>query len=225
MTSNQIRYWELQETKRANRARERETRRTNKANETLTREYQQGTLDIRGQELEETIRRNLAGESISLQTLGENKRHNIAYESESARHNLASERLSAKQLSLEQDKLSETIRSHRASESISWGNLAEARRHNRAQEGISQQQLQIDSQYKSAMVEQGRDKVELDSQHIENERQRVLNETIARRETMRHNLEQESIAKEANELKGSELIIRGIESAVRAGGALAALRG
>lgn len=225
MTSNQIRYWELQETKRANRAKERETRRANKASETLTREYQQGTLDIRGQELAETIRRDLAGESISLQTLGENRRHNIAYEQESARHNLATEGLTARQLSLEQDKLRETIRSHRASESISWSNLAEARRHNQAQEGISQQQLSIDSQYKSAMVEQGRERLVLDAKHTENERQRVINDTIARRETMRHNLEMESIAKETNELKGGELIIRGIESAVRAGGAMAALMG
>ena len=223
MTNNQIRYWELQESKRANRAKERETRRANRANEELTKAYQQGTLDLRAQELAETVRRNLAGESISLETLGENKRHNIAYEQEAARHNLATENLTSKQLSVEQQKLAETIRSHKASESISLQNLSEVRRHNVAQEGISAQQLDIESQYKKAMADQGLQRLVLDSQHIENERKRIDNEIKSRSETARHNVAQEDIAKEGNKLKSYELIIRGIESAVRTGGALAAI--
>lgn len=225
MTSNQIRYWELQEMKRANRAKERETRRANRAGERLTRDYQQGTLDLRAQELAETIRRNLAGESINLETLAENKRHNVVYENEIARHNKATEGLTSKQLNIEQGKLAETIRSHKASESISLQNLAETRRHNVAQEGISSRQLDIDSQYKGAMVEQGLQRIELDSQHIENERRRVRNETLARRETARHNAAQEDLSKEANELKSYELIIHGVDSAVKAGGTFAAILG
>lgn len=225
MTSNQIRYWELQETKRANRAKERETKRANRVNEALTREYQQGTLDLRGQELAETIRRNLAGESISLQTLGENQRHNLAYEQESARHNMATENLTAKQLNIEQGKLAEMIRSHRATESIAWGNLSETRRHNQTQERISNLQLDVESQYKAAMAEQGFQRLVLDSKHIENERNRLLNDMSSRRENIRHNKESESIAKKANEIKEYELLIRGLETGVRAGGAMAALMG
>ena len=225
MTSNQLRYWELQEAKRANRAKERETRRANRANEALTREFQQGTLDLRSQELAETVRKNMAAETISLETLAETSRHNIAYENESARHNMATEKLTSRQLDIEGNKLTETIRSHKASEAISRLNLSELQRHNKAQEGISARQLEIDSQYRNAMIDQGQQRIVLDSQHIENEKRRLVNDTYTRLETNRHNREQESIAKEANKLRGYELIVRGLETAVRTGGAMAALMG
>lgn len=225
MTSNQLRYWELQEAKRANRAKERETRRANRANERLTRNYQQGTLDLRAQELAETVRRNLAGESISLGTLAESQRHNVAYEHESARHNLATEGLTSRQLNIETEKLSETIRSHKASESISLQNVAEMRRHNIAQEGISARQLDIESQYKGAMIEQGLQRIDLDAQHVENERKRVNNEINARRETARHNAAQEEIADETNRLRGYQLLIDGVGSAARVGSTFAAILG
>lgn len=221
MTSNQIRYWELQELKRSNRSRERETRRSNKATERLNRAYQMGTLDLRAQELAETIRRNIASENISLATLMETNRHNVVYESETNRHNLASESLTSRQLDISQHSLDETVRSHKAQERISYANLSELSRHNVAQEHLSSRQLDIESQYKTAMVEQGQQRIELDSKHIENENKRVLNETIARRETMRHNLADEKIRQEQNELRGYEIVLDGLQTAVKVGSALA----
>lgn len=221
MTSNQIRYWELQESKRANREREQETRRSNRVNERLTRAYQEGTLDLRAKELAETTRAHQATEAINLASQQELARHNVVYEKETARHNLATESLTGVQLDIAKANLSETVRSHKASEAISRANLSELRRHNVAQEGISSQQLQIESQYKQAMVDQGLQRIDLDKQHIENERQRVVNETIARRETARHNKAQEDVWREQNELRGYDLVIRGIESAVKIGSSVA----
>lgn len=221
MTSNQLRYWELQEAKRANRARERETRRSNRANEMLTREYQHGTLGLRAQELAETVRSHQATEVVNLANVQESVRHNVAYETELTRHNRETEQLNARQLDISASTLAESIRSHKANESISLANISEMRRHNIAQEGISRGQLELETQYKSAMVDQGLQKIELDKQHVENERQRVLNDTYSRREIYRHNQEMESIQKEQNELHGYEILVRGIESAFRIGSNMA----
>lgn len=53
MTSNQIAYWQLQETKRTNQAREAETHRSNRATEgltarrdTATRRYQEQQIEL-----------------------------------------------------------------------------------------------------------------------------------------------------------------------------------
>lgn len=221
MTSNQLRYWELQETKRANRAREHETRRANKASEKLTRHYQQGTLDLRAQELYESARSHQVGESISLASMQENIRHNIVYENELQRHNLASEQLSSKQLDISAATLNETIRAHKASESIAWGNLSESRRHNQAQESIQDFQVKTDAQYKKAMAEQGDMRIMLDADHIHNENKRVANETKARYETERHNREQEAIQQEQNRLRSLELIINGVGTASKIGSSVA----
>lgn len=221
MTSNQLRYWELQETKRANRARERETRRSNKASENLTRENQRGILGLRAQELSETVRSHQANEAVNLANVQESVRHNVAYETELTRHNRAAEQLNARQLDISASTLAETIRSHKASEAISLSNISEMRRHNIAQEGISKDQLGLEAQYKRAMIDQGLQKIELDKQHVENERQRVLNDTYSRRETYRHNQSTESIQQEQNDLRGYEILVHGIESAFRIGSNMA----
>lgn len=85
MTTNQLAYWTLQETKRSNLARETETNRHNVAS------------------LAETSRHNITGES-------ETKRHNVASENlgmqqfnETARHNLAQEQLSAQNIQSQRD--------------------------------------------------------------------------------------------------------------------------
>lgn len=83
MTYNQIAYWNLQETKRSNLAREAETARSNRAQEAeairanMAREW-------------ETNRSNLARES-------ETARADRAYETETKRHNQVSEALGWKQ--------------------------------------------------------------------------------------------------------------------------------
>lgn len=221
MTSNQLRYWELQEQKRANRARERETRRANKFSERLTQHFQQGTLDLRAQELYESARSHQVAESINLASMQENVRHNIAYEQELQRHNTATEQLSSKQLDISAASLAETIRSHKASESISQGNLSEMRRHNQAQESIQDFQVKTEAQYKQAMVEQGDMRIMLDADHIQNENKRVANETKARYETARHNLEQEKIQQDQNRLRGYQIAIDGVGAGLKIGSSLA----
>lgn len=69
MTANQIAYWTLQETKRANTVREGETHRTNVRHE-----------GIEESKVTESRRHNLADEQIRSGTLTESKRHNVATE-------------------------------------------------------------------------------------------------------------------------------------------------
>lgn len=64
MTGNQIAYWNLQESKRANQAKE-----------------------------QETLRSNLAKEQLGSETLSETKRSNIAKETETNRSNLINEQI------------------------------------------------------------------------------------------------------------------------------------
>lgn len=115
MTSNQIDYWELQESKRSNRANEKETNRHNTTTE------------------KETNRHNVATESIDLSKLAETTRHNKATEgiqsrqndisllqlSETSRHNLATEGLTGRDLNIQAGALAESIRHNKASEEAS----------------------------------------------------------------------------------------------------------
>ena len=107
MTANQINYWNLQETKRSNLAREAETQRHN----TKVEDYNTGSLL-------ETSRHNQATE-------GEATRHNVQSENlafitaaEVARHNKASEGLDRSKINVQQGQLNETIRHNR--EQDSW---------------------------------------------------------------------------------------------------------
>lgn len=221
MTSNQLRYWELQEARRSNKAKERETRRANRMSENLTRAYQQGTLELRAQELAETSRSHQVNEAISLAGVQENVRHNMVYEKETQRHNVQSEQLTSRQLDISAATLNENIRSHKANERIAQGNLAEMRRHNVTQEGISKLQVDAETKYKQAMVEQGGQRLVLDAQHIENEKQRVLNDTYSRREAYRHDKETEAIQKEQNRLREYQVIVEGVGQGFRAASAFA----
>lgn len=96
MTNNQIAYWQLLETQRANRTREQETNRSNVAQEGLRR-----------QEIAETGRHNYATEQLSLQDL-----------TEKARSNRANESIKAQSNAIESGKLSETHRTNVANESL-----------------------------------------------------------------------------------------------------------
>lgn len=82
MTANQIAYWSLDETKRANLAREAETNRANLARETETHRANVASEGIDISKLAETSRHNKASESIDLGQLGETKRHNKVAESQ-----------------------------------------------------------------------------------------------------------------------------------------------
>lgn len=112
MTQNQIRYWEVQETKRANEARERETVRSNLAQE---RENYRHNTAVET----ETKRSNIAHEDYNNRNLLELSRHNVASEQlqdfsnrETQRHNRATEGISQQQVSLGYAQLAETVRNN-----------------------------------------------------------------------------------------------------------------
>lgn len=81
MTSNQIAYWNMLETRRANLERERNNR-------DVTSETIRHNKVYEG----ETQRHNRNEESIGWSNLQETSRHNLAYEKESHRHNVVGER-------------------------------------------------------------------------------------------------------------------------------------
>lgn len=114
MTKNQIDYWNLQEIKRANLAKETENYRSNKAKEDET---QRSNLAKEG----ETNRANLASEGIAFANLGEQTRSHMAQES------------------LTQSQLNELIRHQMVNEAeLVRANMAaeaELARHNRSVEG------------------------------------------------------------------------------------------
>lgn len=100
MTTNQLAYLNLQETIRANQAREGETHRANLASESL-----------RLRDTLESIRHNQKLENISMFNLGETWRSNRARENENQRHNLETE-------SLQSSTIAETNRANLANEAI-----------------------------------------------------------------------------------------------------------
>lgn len=146
MTSNQIAYWTLEETKRANLAREQENKRTNLANERIRSET------------------NSINQAIGYGNLSENRRANMAKETELNRHQVTTERQkevdqaieAAKTAILQQNAdtnsfnalinernaatnagmLAETNRTNLANEEIKQANLEELNRHNMSDENI-----------------------------------------------------------------------------------------
>lgn len=125
MTSNQVAYNTLRETKRHNVATETETNRSN-----LERE-QQGRSQIAINQFiaSEQQRHNLQSELLGRDTLNESIRHNVSVENETSRHN-------------------------RQTEALGWGTLQEQRRHNVATESISRQGLTIQAQQVALGYEQ-----------------------------------------------------------------------
>lgn len=118
LTQNQIAYWNLQETKRANS----ETNRHNVATEN------------------ETARHNLAGEQFNISNLNESIRHNKVTETETNRHNVVTENetnrhnVAGEQFNIAQ--LQEQQRHNIAGEQFNISQLAETTRHNKWNESI-----------------------------------------------------------------------------------------
>lgn len=103
MTQNQIRYQEHLENVRNNREVLEETKRANQARESENYRHNSRTEDLGFANLDETRRHNYASENISYYTAGETARHNYATEgiqsyynyaflSENQRHNIATEK-------------------------------------------------------------------------------------------------------------------------------------
>lgn len=101
MTTNQLRYAELLETRR---------------NHLVTEAQGQQAAD-------ETARSHMANERYNYAYLGETTRHNVATETENNRHNVSTEQIS-------RDSLQETTRHNMATENLGWAQLAETRRYN-----------------------------------------------------------------------------------------------
>lgn len=93
MTSNQLKYWEISEAKRANKARETETARSNLANEsTRLRTQLEDARHNRASEAE-THRSNVARETETARANRQNELLTAVRNAETQRSNLASERL------------------------------------------------------------------------------------------------------------------------------------
>lgn len=124
MTHNQINYWTLRETQRANRSKELETNRHNLATEDQSRqELVEASRSNRAREAE-TVRHNVASES-------ETYRHNAATEAQEAndllersRSNRAQESLKRTENLIKQQSVNESVRSNMANEVIGRSNAA-----------------------------------------------------------------------------------------------------
>lgn len=104
MTEIQLKYWDLQERKRANRVDEVERNRHNVATETIS----QGDLD-------EKVRHNMAGEMLTATQIQEQTRHNQATEGiDLAKHYETVRSNKAKEAETKRSNLAKEAETHRA---------------------------------------------------------------------------------------------------------------
>lgn len=227
MTKNQIEYWNLQENKRANLARELETNRANRAREGIDSSYYQGQLQLRSQELGETRRSNLSREAelyrSNVAREMETHRSNVVGEGELHRHNLATEMSAARQADAALSQAGAawmraqneaTYQSRIAG--VQEGQLVELNRHNRELESWQGVETMAKSNLNVAQGELARSQADYyDTQA------KVLPYTL--NETQRHNLRTEDLTEERNKSQvGVDLIeeinpIRVITSLFRRG--------
>lgn len=139
MTKNQIDYWNLQETKRANT----ETARHNQAYETETNRHNVATEGIDMGKLSETSRHNQATEGIDMGKLNESIRHNQVNEgidlgklNESIRHNQATESQAMRDLTARYAELQEMTRHN-----IAYENVKDRKNEIQSSLGVLAQQL------------------------------------------------------------------------------------
>nr|AVX53544.1 putative ORF1 [Marmot picobirnavirus] len=131
MTSNQIAYWTLQETKRSNKQREREDKRSHRANEAIS-----------SGNLAEQIRSHKAEEQIDISKL-----------SETARHNQAQEGISSTDLNIKAAAQQETERSNKQQELYQSLNLNEKKYADDIQKAYNDAMVKIKQQEVNAKDE------------------------------------------------------------------------
>lgn len=146
MTTNQIAYWTLKETERANKARENETKRANLAKEALTARQNDINYQIGTGNLAESVRANQAKET-------ELNRHQVKTESQkdvdqaieqaktailqqNADTNSYNALINARNAATNAGMLTETTRTNMANEKIKQSNVDELSRHNKRDEEI-----------------------------------------------------------------------------------------
>lgn len=126
MTKNQIDYWSLQETKRANAAREALTK---QSNEEVVRHNLAGEYETNRTNTQNELIRSKANQ-LGYAQLAETERANRAREqqnllqiTETGRSNRAKESLASEQNQINKANVAESARSHRASEDIQRAGL------------------------------------------------------------------------------------------------------
>lgn len=149
MTDQELRFRELQETRRHNAAMEalqgqsnEEVHRTNVENEGIKRESNLITSDHYIRSDSENVRHNVASEGIETSKVNESVRHNKVSEDiesgklrETVRHNTVSE-------GIESRKVDESVRHNKADEQIQNVRNTETQRHNIVSEAISAYNLE-----------------------------------------------------------------------------------
>lgn len=138
MTTTQVRYWELREAQRHNRATEgltasqlTEAKRHNVVSEKQedlrileTKRHNLETEYLTASEITEKIRHNQATELLTASDIRERTRHNLATEAEARRHNMAQEDIGHAQLRLDKEKLINEI--ERTDETVRHNKVVEA---------------------------------------------------------------------------------------------------
>lgn len=193
MTSNQIKYWDLEEKKRSNKANEIETNRANVARE---RELNRSNVARET----ETNRHNLATELQQQRELAEQSRHNVTVETEANRSNVANEYLKHEtnlisdkvgmaNVGLGYSQLSELVHHNRNQERLNYYDTVtrqqvaeETKRNNLAQE---QQRINEWAMQGSTLSEQGRHNqtVEQETERANREKAQVTREENATKVT------------------------------------------
>lgn len=125
MTNMQIAYWNLQETKRANLARETETNRSNKVNEGETRRHNMQSEGIGWAQVGESRRHNLVTEAQNADSLI-TAANRVEYDYEVGSRNAAARegelRVKQQEADIKQGQLDEASRHNKKSESqATWG--------------------------------------------------------------------------------------------------------
>lgn len=203
MTSNQIAYWSLEETKRSNKVNEKETQRANKAREGETNRHNLVTEA-------ETNRHNLAIETLTSQANAEQARHNQATElianfnaQEAARSNLANEALKH-----------ESNMVGFANVSLGYANLAELTRHQQQVERNDLLKFNINQDLLDRQLE------ETNRHNAAMEQTSLLSALTGTRST---NLAEESLTetkkknKKDQQLKLLDTLVSGVGNVVRSG--------
>lgn len=224
MTSNQIKYWSLEETKRSNRANERETNRSNVAREVETNRHNVITE-------QETERHNRATELLSASQVQEAQRHNMAVElqtdraqAETERANLERENNARNQVALGYanvglgySQLAEAARHNRESENLNLLSLAETQRNNVYKMNLEQDKLEETIRSNQAREDQNRlDWITSLGQAKDNAREQQRHNVTTEQETQRSNKVSES-------WKGLDVLSRTVESGTRSAGNISEL--
>lgn len=205
MTANQIAYWNLQETKSANR----EVARRNAATEAETNRHNVATEGIDISKLQETVRHNTQQEGQQQRELAESVRRNVMSEVqrgqeliESARTHRANE-AETRRSNVAQE--TESRRAHKASESeAKRSNIArekETTRHNQSAEAVASGELTVK---KSQAAEQARHNVQTELQAMRQLAEEVRHSKATESQAKRNEIIQQTYNQSMIHLKNVE---------------------